>query len=997
MDFQDEELKELLNIFRAESEEIIGRMNDSLLNLEKSPSNKDLIALLFRDAHSLKGAARMIGFECTQNLAHKIEDILGLAKENQLKLSSEIADVMYKSVDLISKIVSQSVDSGVENSNLEEVENQISMLKNIKNNKTDVTETETQNNTQFDINTVNSLMVVTLKNIIKLNEQSENEVIMEIVDTTQKLINFFQDNYEIKEELENINFKLNFILKCNSELLPEETDEIQRQFDKTITGITNFCKMNGFDVINYYEKAFEDNKDILFNISDVFTDINEKVQNLSKSTANTTDIINNLNKIRENYKDEKWISIADKIIDILELIKSANLLLENTQAETLKNDILYCKACINNEETEQDLALLEQQLDIIKQLLIIQMPQTNIELTSLNKLESKKEVIVKKVKDFSKLLNSGEIKTLHVDSSKLDLMMAQIGELISTKIKTTKQLNELSNLEKDLEDCQKEFSKILLHVKSFDKKNTQNASNIISKQLINLFVQQNKTLSEIINKFDKIHRSNIEDDIKMRALIDDFNTMIKNIRILPLATVFHFFGRMVRDIAKERGKEVELTITGSETSADKKIIEEIKNPLIHIIRNAIDHGIEPPEQRIKSGKNPVGHLQINAKHVDNKIIIEVIDDGQGFNVQKIKDKALQKGFLSQEELDSMSDDEIINIVFLPGFTTGEEVTSISGRGVGMDVVKTKIAQLNGNVKVLSEFNKGTKIQIELPVTMATMSVFLIQVSRQTFAIPMSVINSVVCKKEDELLNNNERTSFLYNGKNIPVYSLANILNLPSNDYEKNSFKTILTVNINDKIIGLIADKLLGEQEILHKKLSPPIYRLKYISGITTLATGETCLILNTSDIIKSLTLKISNINKNVIVDKKALINYKKILVVDDSLTTRTLVHTILTKEGFTVETANNPLEALNKLKQTRYDIILSDIEMPEMTGLEFLEQLKTNELFADIPVIMMSSLSDNATKHQAKLLGAESYIIKGEFNKDNLIKTITNILIKYLD
>ena len=184
---------------------------------------------------------------------------------------------------------------------------------------------------------------------------------------------------------------------------------------------------------------------------------------------------------------------------------------------------------------------------------------------------------------------------------------------------------------------------------------------------------------------------------------------------------------------------------------------------------------------------------------------------------------------------------------------------------------------------------------------------------------------------------------------------------------------------------------------MHKKLSPPIYRLKYISGITTLATGETCLILNTSDIIKSLTLKISNINKNVIVDKKALINYKKILVVDDSLTTRTLVHTILTKEGFTVETANNALEALNKLKQTRYDIILSDIEMPEMTGLEFLEQLKTNELFADIPVIMMSSLSDNATKHQAKLLGAESYIIKGEFNKDNLIKTITNILIKYLD
>ena len=1005
MDFQDDELKEILNIFRAESEEIIERLNNTLLSLEKSPTDKDLIVLIFRDAHSLKGAARMIGFTTIQNIAHKIEDILGLAKDNQLKLTSEIADTMYKSVDLISKIIEQSIETGVEKFDSKEVQTQVELLENIQNQKSEIVIEENKQTEVFNpaelaknIDRINYLVINTLIYIIKITEKIEQEFIIKILENVTELVKYFQiiNYFEIKEELENIRTKLEVVVKCNTELSMKEVEDIQRTADKILTELTNLCKNNGIATVDYYGYAFE-GKDYKTAPKYCFEDINENL----KKNESTEEVIKILKELKNTFKQEKLVSLSDKIIDLLEFTKKINTKPDEAQTEIISTALKYCFACVNDENPSDDPALLEQQLTVAKQLIEISNPVVSVE-TPVRELSVSKNNITKKVKDFSKLLNTGEIKTLHVESSKLDAMVSQIGELISTKIKTTKQLSQLSIIEKNFEECQKELSKILHHVKLYDKKfshSMDNSSNIHLKQFINSFAEQNKKLNLIINEFNKLQRSNIEDDMKMRILIDDFDAMVKNIRILPLATVFHLFGRMVRDIAKERGKEVELIITGSETSADKKIIEEIKNPLIHIIRNSIDHGIETPEQRIKSGKSPVGHLQINAKHLDSRILIEVIDDGQGFNVQKIKDKALQNGFLTKEELELMNDDEIINIVFLPGFTTGEEVTSISGRGIGMDVVKSKIAQLNGTVKVISEFNLGSKIQIELPVTMATMSAFLIQASNQTFAVPMSVINTVVCKKEDEILNNHETKTILLNGRNIPVFYLSNILNLPVLE-DKNTFKTILIIETNNKTIGIIVDKLLGEQEILHKKLSPPIYKIKNISGITTLASGETCLILNIIDIMKSTTFhnsKIASVKPKIIVDKKTLMSYKKILVVDDSITTRTLEKSILSNAGFNVETAIDPVDAMKKINQTKFDIILSDIEMPEMTGLELLAQLKTNELYADIPVVIMSSLSDESIKQRAKSLGAEKYIIKGDFNKQNLIDTVTEILMNHMD
>src|SRR5574344_3148247 len=240
--------------------------------------------------------------------------------------------------------------------------------------------------------------------------------------------------------------------------------------------------------------------------------------------------------------------------------------------------------------------------------------------------------------------------------------------------------------------------------------------------------------------------------------------MVKDVRVLPIATIFHMFGRRVRYMPKEKNKKVDLEISGSETCTDKKIIEEIKTPLIHIIRNSIDHGIETPEERIALGKPPVGKIFLRAKQAENKIIIEVEDDGRGINLAKIKEKALHNGFLTQEEIEGMTDEQIMNVIFMPGFSTGETITDISGRGIGLDVVQTKIGQLNGKINVISEINKGCCLRLELPTAMSTVKVFLTKVASQSFALPIATVEGVVLRQKEEIFTNKNGKSIKYNNK-----------------------------------------------------------------------------------------------------------------------------------------------------------------------------------------------------------------------------------------
>lgn len=1004
MDFQDEELKEILNIFRTESEEIVGRLNNTLLELEKVPSNKDLMLQILRDAHSLKGAARMIGFNTVQDIAHRIEDIVELAKEDSLAFSHNTVDVIYKSVDLITEIIENSIETGEEKFNLTDVQNNINLLENIKQQQDNgaesvelkQTETSTKDTLIGKKEKIDFLFTQAIGNLVKLTENVEEKSIKKLFDNVNELVNIFQslESFKVKEELENIKVKLDIVLKCSTGLSEEEVGELQMSLDDAIKYYDKLCADNGIKSIDLYEQAFSDAKNNSNKFD--FEEIKKLLQELAFSTEKAGKIKALLSEFKEKNRAESFYPLLEKLINLLEYIDKTKLKPDKSQIEIMLNGLKYCFAIKNRENVSEDIELLIQQLSVVKQLLEMSSKVVNAEIVN----EQFPNNTVKKQENkrgFSKFLTSDKIKTLHVDSEKLDAMVNQIGEIISAQIKNTKQLNELSVLEKKLEECSKEFYKLLHYIKLFDKKDLRNSEdyNRHIKQFISAFSNQNKNLNTISENLNKLQYQNLEDDMKMHLLIEDFDEMIKNVRVLPFAAIFHFFGRMVRDIASEQGKKIELSINGSETGADKKIVEAIKTPLIHVIRNSVDHGIETPQQRIREGKNPTGHIQINARHSDNKIIIEVVDDGQGFDIQKIKDTALKKGLLSEDEIEKMSEDEILNFVFIPGFSTNEKVTDISGRGVGMDVVKSEITQLNGTIDIKSEFGQGSKIIIELPVSVAAMPAFIVQCENQNFAIPLSFVRTVVYEKESDIFSNCGVRTILYNGASVPIFDLAEILKIKQN---KNSgkFKTVLIIETDGKYTGIIVDKLIDEQKIIHKKLSPPIQKLKNISGITTLATGETCLILEVNDLIKTAgapnILKIKNNNAVLIKENKNSIEQQRILIVDDSLTTRTLEKNILKKAGFDVETAAEPLEAIQKLEQNKFDMILSDIEMPNMSGLEFLTKIKENSLYADIPFIIISSFPDEETKRKALKQGAEKYIMKNDINEQSLINAVKNIL-----
>jgi len=424
----------------------------------------------------------------------------------------------------------------------------------------------------------------------------------------------------------------------------------------------------------------------------------------------------------------------------------------------------------------------------------------------------------------------------------------------------------------------------------------------------------------------------------------------------------------------------------------KKLFEEIKIPLMHIVRNSIGHGIEIPQERAKKGKPPEGKIVINAKHSENKIIINIEDDGAGIDLKKIKYYAVLRGFLSAEEADLMSESELINLIFYPGFTTEESIDDISGRGLGLDIVQEKILQLDGKIDVVSETDKGTSFKIELPASMATIKVFVVKENSQYYAIPMGTVKKVLRIDSAELIQKDGKNAYINGEETVFVYTLSQILELP--DPKRGKKQTMLILEQEGLSTGIIVQELHGDQEILHKKLAPPLLKVKNISGITTLASGETCLILNTIDILKENSVK-KFYPKLATITQKKVQNFNrsyKILVIDDSITTRILEKNILITAGYRVDLAVDGEDGYNKVILDTPDLIITDNEMPNMKGIDLVRRLKEDEKYKHIPIIVVTSLPKEQWEDDFFNLGIDKYIQKNEFDQGVLLENVRRLL-----
>ena len=1005
MSFQDNEnLQELLSIFQVESEDILERIFENLLLLEKNPTDKELSNILYRDLHSIKGAVRMVGFNNIQNIIHKIEDIFDAVKSSSIALNSEKISLITKALNIVSIYLQDSVknqreiigedfssilssleficDVELNNTEVEPVdmiatlasiaegqmpdlaELSASISNNVQNNDKTITDYEPK----YDQEEINKTFNECFETIDSIVPEEESQDIVILREKIAEIYENFKDSneYEIKSALQNVLTKVDFVMNATGTFTISEILEMRNELSSAAAKFNTSCISTESSKISFF-------------------DIAEKFNMLQGSSVYANEIKEDILTIKENISDNSILEIVNMIIEILDFINENSVQLEEQMVQTLKSGLEFCAT--PNESIDGDLII--QQLEIMKQLL---------------ELNFKKDTGVSEIKNLSaqssiaSKSSNTEIKTLHVNAQKLDLLVNQLGELIITKIKTEKNLEKIDSIKNSNENCQKDLLKTSNYLRYYNRKylqsgNSEQYTSAFVKQVFSLLSDITQNVSRTIYDLNSLYRSSKEDDIKMRLIIDEMESMVKNIRVLPISTVFNSFTRMVRDIASEKGKDIDFEIEGKDTCADKKIIEEIKTPLIHILRNAIDHGIETKEERLMAGKSPVGKILLSAKQDDNKVIIEVMDDGQGFNLEKIKDRAVSRGFLTQEDIDSMTDEAIMNIIFWPGFTTGDSITSISGRGIGLDVVKTKISQLNGKVKVLSEFGKGSCVHIEIPVTLTTLRVFLVKISGQVFAIPIQMITTFILKRQDEIKTNNGTRSIVYNDKILPLYYLSDMLGLePIPRGEK---ETVLIIESDEKSIALVVDKLLGDQDILQKKLSPPLYKVKNVSGITNLASGELCLILNMQDILHydfNKAISTSSSPKLLTTD---VISYKKILVVDDSMTTRTMMKNILSNVGYSVDAVLDVSEAMVKLKMNHYDLVITDLDMPKINGYEFVERLKTDEMYTDIPIIVISATNSETAFKKLKNYSVEAYIQKDNFNQTAFVEKIKEVLTKY--
>ncbi len=460
----------------------------------------------------------------------------------------------------------------------------------------------------------------------------------------------------------------------------------------------------------------------------------------------------------------------------------------------------------------------------------------------------------------------------------------------------------------------------------------------------------------------------------------DLQIAVMKTRMLPIAKVFNKFPRMVRDLSRELHKNIELKISGEETELDKSIIEEIGDPLVHIIRNSCDHGIEDAETRLKMGKPEHGTIELKAYNEGNAIVIEIVDDGKGLDPDMLIQKSLEKGIITEREADNLSEKEIFGLIFKPGFSTAASVTNVSGRGVGMDVVKTNIEKLNGIIDIDSQVGKGTIIKLKIPLTLAIIQALLVGAQEEYFAIPLSSVLETVRVPAEEIYSIEGKDVLRLRDEILPLVRLSDVFDIEE-VFDSGENLYIVVIALADSKLGVVVDTLVGQEEIVIKSLGDYLQGIQGIAGATIRGDGRVTLIVDVGALMelakntKSGIKKLNDVQEETV--KKDSSDYH-VLIVDDSKTDRTIMQKALQPLGVSVTEATNGVEALQLLKSgdTNFDIVLIDIEMPRMDGYTLAGEIRKYSRYKYLPLVAVTSRTSKSDRMRGVEVGMTEYITK---------------------
>ena len=641
-----------------------------------------------------------------------------------------------------------------------------------------------------------------------------------------------------------------------------------------------------------------------------------------------------LETVLDNVRSDKIVLDA-RLIDIsLECIKRIGIITDEVAhrgpIKTKINDLLH--ALISDDDALDTKVKSNQDVNkVTPEQAIIKSPETNPQDTKTSAAPS----VVRE-------------ESIKVSAEKLDTVLNTSSEVYINRIR-------LDNDQKMLSDVLEQINQ---DIGSLNKEFTSEISNSENENKVSSLIPKYQTDINMGLEKIAIHNANLQKNIEdLEVLSSRLQSGAMNFRMLPISNLFNRFPAQVRDIARQIGKKVELKIQGGETELDKILINQLADPLLHLIRNSIDHGIESDQQRAEINKPEIGQINLSAYYLGSNAIIEIEDDGKGIDSKIIAAKAVEKNLLSNERASELSEKEIFDLIFEPGFSSAEQVTELSGRGVGMDVVKTSINQMQGSIKVESKVNKGTKITLRLPLTLAVVGILLVSENNYEFAFPILNVEEIInVNLKTDIKSVNDTLVFNFRGELVPTRLLSDFLGYPKNPkYEENKF--LLILNDGENKIGVIVDEVQGQQNVLLKQLGNLIETAPFVIGCTILSNSKLVLILNVLELTQynpeqeknSLSEEIQEIDTSE--QRRSL---QKVLVVDDSKMQRKRICEFLQIQGYNTDEAGDGFEALKIADKTNFNAFFVDIQMPLMDGYELIENLRKTSSYKNAPIFVIS-------------------------------------------
>jgi len=590
--------------------------------------------------------------------------------------------------------------------------------------------------------------------------------------------------------------------------------------------------------------------------------------------------------------------------------------------------------------------------------------------------------------------------TIRISVEKMEALLRQSEEMLSIKLMADQHLQDIHDLIQMFRIWQKQWSEIyptICDLRRHREKNHKQGKNrrkddkrndkfLVFGDLTydNMKVFESKLIE--IRRINDLHR------YTTGLLVNNLLEEMKEILTLPFSTLLEAFPKFVHDLSRDQGKDIDLVICGEEIEIDRRILEEMRIVFIHLLKNAIDHGIEKSEVRLQNKKSPRGTIEIMVSRIDgNKVDILLSDDGNGIDMQALKEVLVRRGIISSEDTPKLTDRDMLAFVFQSGVSTSPFITDISGRGLGLAIVHEKIEKLGGRIMLETHQHTGTSFKLTMPLTLITFRGLLVTAAEREFIIPTINVERAVRVKRDEIKTVGNRETLSLNGMTIPLLKLTDILEL-TNKNGNLPMMTVLVLELQGKRIGLIVNEVLNEQEVLIKSLSAPLARVKNIASATILSSGKVIPVLNIADLMKSaVKIAASGPKPGPSSAAKDELPEKSVLVVEDSITSRLLLKNILETAGYHVVTAVDGIDALTQLKTDNFDMVVSDVDMPRMNGFDLTTKIRGDKNMAELPVVLVTALESREDRERGIDVGANAYIVKSNFDQSSLLEVIRRL------